>query len=96
MDVFLNAGDSIGYGANPNEVVELLCEKNVLSILGNYDLEVIEGKTKTKGEKKAAFKFARKELKKTCECYLYFFATGTQAGGCRQKTVCNSWKPRID
>ena len=60
VDVFLNAGDSIGYGANPNEVVELLCEKNVLSILGNYDLEVIEGKTKTKGEKKAAFKFAEK------------------------------------
>ena len=57
--------------ACPNEVVELLCEKNVLSILGNYDLEVIEGKAKAKGEKNLALKFARKELAKSCECYLY-------------------------
>jgi putative phosphoesterase len=71
IDVFLNAGDSIGFGPYPNEVLELLCEKNVLSILGNYDLEVIEGKAKAKGEKKFALKFARKELAKSCECYLY-------------------------
>ncbi len=71
VDVFLNAGDSIGFGPYPNEVIELLCEKNVLSILGNYDLEVIEGKTKSKGEKNFAFKFARKELARSCEYYLY-------------------------
>ena len=71
VDVFLNAGDSIGFGPCPNEVVELLCEKNVLSIVGNYDLEVIEGKAKAKGEKNLALKFARKELAKSCECYLY-------------------------
>ena len=71
VDVFLNAGDSIGFGACPNEVVELLCEKSVLSILGNYDLEVIEGKAKAKGEKNLALKFARKELAKSCEHYLY-------------------------
>ena len=67
----MNAGDSIGFGPYPNEVVELLCEKNVLSILGNYDLEVIEGKVKAKGEKNLALKFARKELAKSCEYYLY-------------------------
>ena len=71
VDVFLNAGDSVGFGPCPNEVVELLCEKNVLSILGNYDLEVIEGKAKAKGEKNLALKFARKELAKSCEGYLY-------------------------
>jgi putative phosphoesterase len=71
VDVFLNAGDSIGFGPYPNEVVELLCEKNMLSVLGNYDLEVIEGKAKAKGEKKVALKFARKELAKSCEYYLY-------------------------
>ncbi len=71
VDIFLNAGDSIGFGAFPNEVIELLCEKNVLSILGNYDLEVIEGKIRAKGEKKLALKFVRKELAKSCECYLY-------------------------
>ena len=70
VEIFLNAGDSIGFGPDPNEVIEMLCEKNVLSILGNYDLEVIEGKAKAKGEKKVALDFARKELTKSCEGYL--------------------------
>ena len=71
VDVFINAGDSIGFGAYPNEVVELLSEKNALSILGNYDLEVLESKANAKGDKKVAFKFAQKELAKSCGCYLY-------------------------
>ncbi|MGD0203182.1 MAG: YfcE family phosphodiesterase [Candidatus Bathyarchaeia archaeon] len=71
VEIFLNAGDSIGFGPYPNEVIEMLCEKNVLSILGNYDLEVIEGKAKAKGEKKIALEFARKELAKSCEYYLH-------------------------
>ena len=54
VNVFLNAGDSIGFGACPNEVVKLLCEKNVLSIIGNFDLEVIGNKKirKLKGKKR--------------------------------------------
>ncbi len=70
VDVFLNAGDSVGFGAYPNEVVELLSEKNVLSVLGNFDCEVIEGKTKHKGGKNVAVKFTQKELAKSCEYYL--------------------------
>ena len=70
VDLFLNAGDSIGYGAYPNEVVELLCEKNVLSVLGNYDAEVIESEPKAKSEKRAAFNFTKKELAKSCQSYL--------------------------
>jgi len=73
VEIFLNAGDSIGFGPNPNEVIETLYEKNVQSILGNYDLEVIEGKTKAKGEKKIALKFARKELASSCKFYLQSF-----------------------
>ena len=71
VDILLNAGDLVGFGPYPNEVVELLREKNVISILGNYDLEVIEGKAKAKGEKKLALEFARKELANSCEYYLY-------------------------
>jgi putative phosphoesterase len=71
VDVYLNAGDSIGLGPCPNETVELLSEKNVLSILGNFDVEVIESNTKNKGEKNLALKFARKELAQSCELYLY-------------------------
>jgi putative phosphoesterase len=71
VDIFLNAGDLVGFGPYPNEVVELLHEKNVLSVLGNYDLEVIEGKTKAKDEKKIALEFARKEMKRACKNYLF-------------------------
>ncbi len=71
VDVFLNAGDSVGFGPFPNEVIELLCEKNVLSVVGNYDLEVIEGKTKEKNEKNLALRFARKELSNACVEYLH-------------------------
>ncbi|MGD6850466.1 MAG: YfcE family phosphodiesterase [Candidatus Bathyarchaeia archaeon] len=69
-NVFLNAGDSIGFGANPNEVIEMLCEQNGLSIVGNYDIEVLEGKSDAKGEKKASYKFAKKELSQSAKCYL--------------------------
>jgi len=71
VNVFLNAGDSIGFGACPNEVVKLLCERNVLSVIGNFDLEVIgNNKKENKKERNLAFKFAKKELTKTCESYL--------------------------
>ena len=75
VEIFLNAGDSIGFGPYPNEVIEMLCEKNVLSIAGNYDLEVIEGKSKAKGEKKIALEFTRKELAKSCAGYLQSLPT---------------------
>ena len=71
IEVYLNAGDSIGFGPYPNETLELLCEKNVLSILGNYDLEILEGKeTDVKGQKRNAFKFTSKELATPCKEYL--------------------------
>ncbi len=68
--LLVNAGDSLGFGPCPNEAVEFICEKNILSILGNYDVEVIEGKIKDKGQKNRAFQFAKKELSKSSENYL--------------------------
>ncbi|MGZ4851401.1 MAG: YfcE family phosphodiesterase, partial [Candidatus Bathyarchaeia archaeon] len=68
--LLVNAGDSLGFGPCPNEVVELIREKNILSVLGNYDVEVIEGKIKDKGQKNLAFQFAKKELSKSSENYL--------------------------
>lgn len=41
-DAIWNAGDSVGYGPFPNQVLDLLQEKDVLSILGNYDLKVLK------------------------------------------------------
>ena len=70
IDIFVNAGDSIGFGPYPNEVIELLCEKNTLSVVGNYDLEVIEGEFKDKDVKNHALKLTRRELSNSCKEYL--------------------------
>lgn len=69
-DVFLNAGDSVGFGAAPNEVVQLLAEKNVLSVMGNFDLEVLNGTGDAKGEKKFAYTYTQKKLAKAAQSYL--------------------------
>jgi len=37
-----NVGDFVGYGAFPNQVVKRLRKGEVLSILGNYDLKVLD------------------------------------------------------
>lgn len=38
---FLNAGDSVGYGAHPKEVLDALNRKSVLSVCGNFDIKVL-------------------------------------------------------
>ncbi len=70
ITVFLNAGDLIGFGAFPNEVVEALYSKNALSVIGNLDLEILDKNKKGKGIQKFSIEFARKELKKSYETYL--------------------------
>jgi putative phosphoesterase len=70
IEVFLNAGDFVGYGAFPNEVTEILRSNKVLSIIGNYDLKVLEGRSSNSGEKDIAFKYARKKLTRTNKSYL--------------------------
>lgn len=47
-----NAGDFVGYGAYPDEVVRKLDKPNVISIIGNYDRKVL--KLKLFSEKKKA------------------------------------------
>ena len=37
VEELVSLGDIVGYGANPNECVELLRERNAASILGNHD-----------------------------------------------------------
>ncbi|MEM1986582.1 MAG: metallophosphoesterase family protein [Nitrososphaeria archaeon] len=36
-------GDLVGYGANPNEVIEIIKEKNITCIMGNHDYAVSTG-----------------------------------------------------
>jgi len=37
VDKIICLGDIVGYGPNPNEVVDLIIEKNITSIKGNHD-----------------------------------------------------------
>ncbi|MBX8639518.1 MAG: YfcE family phosphodiesterase [Thermoplasmata archaeon] len=43
VDEVICAGDIVGYNAMPNEVIELLREKNVISIAGNHDSSAVTG-----------------------------------------------------
>jgi predicted phosphodiesterase len=38
-------GDVVGYGANPNEVIELLKSRRVKTMMGNHDYAVVAGQT---------------------------------------------------
>ena len=67
---FLNAGDLIGFGPCPNEVIELLHANNVISVIGNFDLEVLSKDEKGKKEAGMALQYARKQLSCSCRNYL--------------------------
>ncbi|MHC1575609.1 MAG: metallophosphoesterase family protein [Candidatus Methanogasteraceae archaeon] len=74
-EIFLNAGDFLGYGAFPDEVVSELSSENVLSIIGNYDLKVLKKREEKKrenikNEKQISFDYAGKNLSKSSIRYL--------------------------
>ncbi|MCW4005771.1 MAG: YfcE family phosphodiesterase [Candidatus Bathyarchaeota archaeon] len=70
-NIFLNAGDSVGYGAFPNEVAQLLCAKQVVSVVGNFDLEVLSrDKNTKKGIKGVAVDFAKEQVDGSCRAFL--------------------------
>lgn len=76
-DQIWNTGDFVGYGAFPNEVIETLRKVGALSIVGNYDLKVVNFPRKKpkwrkskRTEKYLAFKWAFKNLKPKNRRYL--------------------------
>ena len=74
-EIFLNAGDFLGYGTFPDEVVLKLSSDNVLSIIGNYDLKVLKKRKEKKrenikNEKQISFDYAGKNLSKSSIRYL--------------------------
>jgi putative phosphoesterase len=42
LHVFLNAGDAVGFGIYPSQVVQVLQSPMFLSVMGNVDLEILE------------------------------------------------------
>ena len=43
VQIILNAGDLVGYGPRPNEVIEVLRQADIISIRGNHDNAVLSG-----------------------------------------------------
>jgi putative phosphoesterase len=81
VEAIWNVGDFVGYGAFPNKVVQRLREENVVSIAGNYDLQVLKFKKKKdkwrkkkQREKYLSFKFAYHQLSKKNRKYLRFLS----------------------
>jgi len=96
-DIFVNAGDSVGFGACPNEVIELLCEKGILSIAGNDDLTILKNQNDAKGTRKTTFKYTKKHLSKASENYLKLLPKELrlEAGG-KQLFVTHGNSPSIN
>jgi putative phosphoesterase len=87
IDGIWNVGDFVGYGAFPEEVVQLfrtaeeLQNPQVLNIIGNYDLKVLQFAEKKKKwrkkkhpDKYLAFKWAYESLSKKSRKYLRFLS----------------------
>jgi putative phosphoesterase len=77
-----NLGDSVGYGPFPNKVVQILRKDDrILSILGNYDRQVLKFKKKRNKWRKSkhpdkytAFEWAYENLSKKNRKYLRFLS----------------------
>ena len=72
-----NLGDFVGYYPFPNQVIEMLRQRDALSIIGNYDLKVLafkkneeKWKHKKAPEKFTAFKWTYENLSKENREYL--------------------------
>lgn len=72
-----HAGDAVGYGAFPDEVVQRLRQENALGIVGNYDLKVLQVKRQKKKWRKSkhpqkllAFEWAHDNLSFASRNYL--------------------------
>ncbi len=72
VDRIVHLGDIVGYNANPNECIEILMNKNIISIMGNHDAAVC-GKGDLmwfNSAAKQALKWTKKTLKENCREYL--------------------------
>lgn len=64
-------GDLVGYGANPNEVVELIRSKNIKCIMGNHDYAVESGNMSYFNPRAiSAIKWTRKAITKENSYFL--------------------------
>ena len=68
LTIFLNAGDAVGFGIYPSQVIQVVRSARFLSVVGNVDLETLEALRNPKNN--GALGFAIKELSPSDIAYL--------------------------
>lgn len=81
VEAIWNVGDFVGYGAFPNKVIRRLRKERALSIIGNYDRQVLcfkkkkaKWRKKKRLEKYLAFQWAYQTLSQESQKYLRFLS----------------------
>lgn len=98
----LDAGDAVGYGPFPEETVRHLRDRRVLSVVGNYDRQVLAARGKKKGlpkdpEKRLAVLWAHEHLSKEGRAYLASLPEHRRlALGERRVLLCHGSPESID
>ena len=76
-ELIINTGDFVGYGPFPNQTVQWIKDKEIVSVIGNYDQKVLripkkekKWKNKKKAEKLTAFLWAFQQLSEDSKKYL--------------------------
>ena len=60
IDAVYCLGDVVGYGPEPNQVIEIICDRGIPTVIGNHELAVMDA-----GYLKLFNRFARDSLRKT-------------------------------
>ncbi|MFT5702132.1 MAG: putative phosphodiesterase [Desulforhopalus sp.] len=71
VDSYVCLGDVVGYGANPNECIEILSSLSCPCLLGNHDAAVLEIPLNMKQDSRRVINWTRQVLSKTSLTFLH-------------------------
>lgn len=83
VDRYLCAGDLVGYGAQPNECVEMIARLEPISVAGNHDLMALGELSEDRAGRLArrAMRWTRKVLSEDAQAYLASLPRRAEAPG---------------
>ncbi|MGD0688154.1 MAG: YfcE family phosphodiesterase [Candidatus Bathyarchaeia archaeon] len=94
IDVFLNAGDAVGFGTYPKQVIRALRSAMFLNVIGNVDLEVLEkGLQNPRAEKNSIMQFTFRELAPSDLAYLHSLPKELRLEICGKKILLTHGTP---
>ncbi|HMK82760.1 MAG TPA: YfcE family phosphodiesterase, partial [Candidatus Bathyarchaeia archaeon] len=93
IDVFLNAGDAVGFSIYPKQVMRALRSAMFLNVIGNVDLEVLEGLRHSSLEKDSIMQFTSRELVPSDLAYLQSLPKELRLEICGKKILLTHGTP---